>query len=127
MLCCRRIETKQLRIVTMGTEATEIEENSAVGGRNELLVMPLYPLGIENIFSNVERVEDDRFQVFRVRDENGSDAGMMTYMGKNEWRVFVDNFPCQKKYFSTNLPINTVQQFIDDISRTGLGLELIEA
>jgi hypothetical protein len=96
--------------------------NTAVSGHNDHFVIPLYPLNIDQLFSNVERLNDDRCQAFRVCNEYGSDAGTLSYLGKNEWRIYVDNFPGEKKYFSTNLPMNTVRDFLNDISRTGLKL-----
>lgn len=57
-----------------------------------------------------------------VKSKTGGDAGTIAYLGQGEWRVFVDNFPSQKKYFSTNLPIKSVQEFADDMARTGLDL-----
>lgn len=86
------------------------------------LVMPLDVKAIDQLFQNVERVEDERCESYRVRDQYGHDAGAINYLGKNEWRVFVDNFPSQKKYFAWNLPIKTVGEFIADIQRTGLVL-----
>jgi hypothetical protein len=47
---------------------------------------------------------------------------MISFLGKNEWRVYVDNFPAEKKYFQWNLPIKTLNDFIRDINRTGLEL-----
>ena len=100
----------------------ETGKATELAGLNERLVIPLYPLNIDHLFSNIERLDDDRCESFRVRNEHGSDAGTMSYLGKNEWRIFVDNFPGEKKYFSTNLPMNTVLDFLTDISRTGLKL-----
>lgn len=74
-------------------------------------------------FKNVELVEKSNFTVFRVFNEHGSDTGIISFHGGNEWRVYVDNFPAQKKYFSWNLPIKTLEDFISDITRTGLHLE----
>ena len=77
---------------------------------------------LENNFRSVEKVDDGRVDAFRVMDGQGSDLGMITHLGKNEWRIFVDNFPGQKLYFSTNLPFESIEHFIGDISRTGLFL-----
>ena len=95
-----------------------------MNGVNDMsdLLCKLYPLKLNSLFSNVEKVDDNKFQVFRVVNEHGSDAGMITYLGENEWRIYVDNFPLQKKYFTTNLPMNTVQDFINYMQRTGLVL-----
>lgn len=38
----------------------------------------------------------------------------------NELSIEVDNFPGQKKYFSTTLPIDTYSQFASELERAGL-------
>ncbi|NOY72412.1 MAG: hypothetical protein GXP14_08545 [Gammaproteobacteria bacterium] len=86
--------------------------------------LPLYPLSLDSIFSNVKRIEYSRHHNYRVVNEHGSDAGMLTYLGRNEWRAYVDNFPSQKKYYAWNLPMNTIGDFMFDVSRTGLELYL---
>ena len=73
-------------------------------------------------YSNVQRVEDGAFDVYRVFDERGNEAGMITCMRGNEVRVYVDNFPSQKKYFTCNYPVPSSAQFEADIARTGLVL-----
>jgi hypothetical protein len=77
---------------------------------------------LDAVFANVERIDDGRFAVYKVLDKYGSDAGMITCMSGNEIRIYVDNFPAQKKYYSSNYPIETVDQFEIDIARTGLNL-----
>jgi len=77
---------------------------------------------LDSFFENLERVEDGRFAVYRVSDEHGHDAGLITCMSGSEIRVYVDNFPGQKKYFSSNYPVPTIEQFEADIKRTGLKL-----
>lgn len=46
------------------------------------------------IRKSVKLVEDNKFVVFRVLNIHGSDTGMISYLGSNEWRVYVDGiFP----------------------------------
>ncbi len=80
------------------------------------------PSKLHEIFCNVQAVPDDRFSVYRVIDDYGSEAGMLSHLGGHEWRAFVDNFPGQKKFFSWNLPALTLDQFEADVKRTGLRL-----
>lgn len=75
---------------------------------------------LHEAFSNVQAVPDDRFSVYRVLDQYGSEAGMLTHLGGHEWRAYVDNFPRQKKFFSWNLPALTLAEFEADVKRTGL-------
>lgn len=80
------------------------------------------PSKLHETFSNVQLVPDDRFTVYRVLDQYGSEAAMLSHLGGNEWRAFVDNFPGRKKFFSWNLPALTLDEFEADVKRTGLRL-----
>lgn len=77
---------------------------------------------ITDSFSNVVVGDDDRFEAWRVLDQNGSDKGMISYLGENEWRVFVDNFPSPKKYFAWNIPTPDIRTFESYVRSTGLNL-----
>lgn len=104
------------------SETNEASPAQAQPSDLERLVMPFDASVIETNFRNVERIDGSKYSIFRVKDEYGNDAGMISYLGENEWRVFVDNFPAEKKYFSWNLPVETLEQFIADMARTGLVL-----
>lgn len=81
------------------------------------------PSKLHEVFCNVQAVPDDRlFSVYRVLNQYGSEAGMLSHLGGHEWRAYVDNFPGQKKFFSWNLPASTIEQFVADVTRTGLHL-----
>lgn len=82
---------------------------------------------MESTFSNVERLKEERFPSFRVKDKYGNDAGTISNVAANEWHIFVDNFPSPKRYFSTNLPVDSMEQFESDMERTGLVLKRLEA
>lgn len=92
---------------------------------SKLLDSPLDLETIQNVFCNLIPIDHDQYKMFRVLDSNGSDAGNINYMGRNEWRVEVDNFPSSKKYFAWNLPMQTVRDFANDIARTGLDLKIL--
>lgn len=85
------------------------------------------PKDLPAYFKNVQQVENTSSLLFRVMDAHGNDTGMITYLGSNEWRVYVDNFPGEKKYFQWNLPIKSLDDFGRDISRTGLILVPVDA
>ncbi|MFK5951021.1 MAG: hypothetical protein QM500_19890 [Methylococcales bacterium] len=88
--------------------------------------IPFDPEHLEVVFSNLQQMENSecrKHAAYRVIGDLGSDAGCIAYLGDNEWRVYVDNFPGQKKYYASNLPIDNLQQFMDDIKRTGLELK----
>ena len=92
-----------------------------------IIAFPFNPKEISFYFKNVRKIEntnvsEEKTSVFRVFDDCGNDTGMISYLGKNEWRVFVDNFPGEKKYFQWNLPIKSLEEFIRDIGRTGLNI-----
>ena len=83
---------------------------------------------LERWFKNVERLEDIAGSwTYRVQDQYGNDAGMIQY-GKwaESWLFFVDNFPAEKKYYQTDLPMMTVGDMQRDATRAGLELVLRE-
>lgn len=55
-----------------------------------------------------------------VVSEAKGDIAKIMYLGKNEWRVFIDNFPGQKKYYQTNFPITTLERFVSEMKSIGL-------
>ncbi len=40
--------------------------------------------------------------------------------GRNEWRFVIDNYPRQRKFFSTNLPYRNIEDFEHDLIRMGI-------
>ncbi len=51
------------------------------------------------------------------------DIAEINYLGEGEWRLYIDNFPMRKLYYSTNFPIKTAKQFAKEMKRIGLNLE----
>ena len=101
---------------------TDTTTTTPEGRSFERPVGRLDPSKLHEVFSNVQAVPDNRFSVYRVLDQYGSEAGMLSHLGGHEWRAYVDNFPGQKKFFSWNLPALTLPEFEADIRRTGLHL-----
>ncbi len=56
--------------------------------------------------------------------EAKGEVAQISYLGKNEWRIFIDNYPSTKKYYSTNFPIVTVERFMAEMKHIGLNLKL---
>lgn len=84
--------------------------------------LELYPDMLEKQFSNIRRGSNPFCDNHYVVDAPKGDVGQISYLGKGEWRVYVDNFPGQKKTYSTNFPINSKRDFIREIARVGLDL-----
>lgn len=80
------------------------------------------PMHLEQYYSNVGVVEDKKFSSYVVLDQVGNEVGQIVYMGDHEWRYLVDNFPAEKQFYSSNLPVKTKEQFESDIQRIGLKL-----
>lgn len=80
------------------------------------------PKNLCSYFKNLVQAHDERYLTYWVKDQYGNDAGSVTYSRIDGWTTYVDNFPGQKKYFRCNYPVSTLEQFIADISRTGLKL-----
>ena len=56
-----------------------------------------------------------------VKDESGNDIAQVVFMG-NELNIEVDNFPGQKQYYSTNLPVTSNIQFASELKRVGIDI-----
>lgn len=84
------------------------------------------PKKIDTYFTNVDSGEGGRFPIYFVKDQWGNHTGEISYLGTNGWTIYVDNCPGQKKYFTCNYPVNTLEQFTLDMERTGLKLLPIE-
>lgn len=80
------------------------------------------PKHLEHHYSNLEVIADNEFSSYAVLDQVGNHVGQIVYMGEHEWRYLVDNFPADKKFYSSNLPVQTKEQFESDIQRIGLKL-----
>lgn len=80
------------------------------------------PHQLQKYYGNLSVIDDDQFSNYAVLDKFGNQVGQILYMGNHEWRYYVDNFPANKKYFTSNLPVLTKEQFDADIQRTGLKL-----
>lgn len=84
------------------------------------------PSVIDKHFSNVELVthlSSETKYVWSVMDVCGNQTGSLTHhRNQNQWDIYVDNFPSQKKYYSTNIPIRTLPEFVSNITGTGLVL-----
>ena len=50
----------------------------------------------------------------------------ITFLDNSELRIFIDNFPGQKRYYESNIPIRTIKEFQSVIERTGLKLTRID-
>jgi len=82
-------------------------------------------LDIESVdqhFTNVTRDPAALWVTYEVNDKHGNTTGTITFPEADEMRIFVDNFPGAKKYFSSNLPMRSLEQLQADIDRTGLTL-----
>lgn len=51
------------------------------------------------------------------------DIAEISFLGRGEWRFFIDNFPQQKKFYQTNFPMVNVYRFIEEMSLIGIPLE----
>lgn len=56
--------------------------------------------------------------------QNGKDVLSIHWLGDNEWRFVIDNFPHERKYYTTNFPITTTERFIQEMKHIGIDVEL---
>ena len=56
--------------------------------------------------------------------DTGSDFFEVYVYGEkmNEYRFVIDNFPAQRKFYTTNLPYESIDDFLSDMKRIGIDL-----
>lgn len=84
---------------------------------------------LEDNFKNIRAFREDSLMVKYSIYEGGSYKGDICYFKNNpqEIRVFVDNFPGKKKFFSTNIPFESIEEFASKMKFIGLDLEQVAA
>ena len=88
------------------------------------------PENLDKVFSNLEKFEDRYTNCsasYFCVNEKGDRVDSINFLTPSEMRIHVDNFPHQKKFYSSNLPIQSIDEFQKDIERTGLKLKRIDA
>ncbi len=81
---------------------------------------------LEALFSNVKRVANPVCEnYYAVLNEVGSTAAQIMFDDGNKCVIEVDNFPGQKLFYSSDLPIRSVSEFVNDTQRAGIELALI--
>lgn len=76
-------------------------------------------------FEGITKAESSHsFDHNYIVSEPRGEIAQISYLGNNEWRIFIDNYPMQKKFYQTNFPITTVQRFISEMKHIGLDLKL---
>ena len=79
---------------------------------------------LEHQFVGLQRVEQSNYpHHFLLNNKFGSTVAQIVWLNNNELRVEIDNFPHDKKYFSSNIPVRTQKEFISDMERIGLFLK----
>ncbi len=80
---------------------------------------------LPELFEGIEQKKSSAsFDFNYTLSEAKGEVAKISYLGKNEWRIFIDNFPSQKKFYSTNFPIVTVERFMAEMKHIGLNLKL---
>jgi hypothetical protein len=88
---------------------------------------------LHEVFSNLEVMKPDTglSYAYSITQPKGlstraSEVGTVSF-SDNTVYFYKDNFPAPKRYYSSQIPITTYAEFISDLSRVGLDLELIPA
>jgi hypothetical protein len=83
---------------------------------------------LPELFSNIKANESDailvRFSVYGV----GGYKGDISYFKEtpSDIRIYIDNYPGQKKFYATNIPFESKAEFVSKIKYLGLDLMPIE-
>lgn len=80
---------------------------------------------LKEVFTNVRTAESHDNTTRYIISADKGDISEIFFFNKHshEIRIFIDNFPGQKKEFSTNIPFETFKEFQDKL--LSLGLELV--
>jgi hypothetical protein len=78
---------------------------------------------LHEFFSNVHlHSSRDKRVDYLLRNEDGHMVDEIVFLTPFAMRILVDNYPGQKLYFSSDLPITSMEQFQSDVERTGIKL-----
>lgn len=82
---------------------------------------------LDEIFCNVRKgkIYSAQKEHYILKDNSG-DIVEFILLDQNEWRIIVDNYPGKRKLYSTNFPIETVEDFINEMLRVGIKLTLFK-
>ena len=78
---------------------------------------------LDEYFLHVARKEENNqgFRSFVLNDpRTGSFVAQLTWLAKNELRIYIHNFSGQKLYYTTNFPIRTLEEFKHEMRRIRL-------
>lgn len=71
------------------------------------------------------KLSSDSITETYILHQNGKDVLSIHWLGDNEWRFVKDCFPHQRKFYSTNCPIKSVERFISEMENIGIKVELV--
>ena len=92
---------------------------------NEATKLKFSKLKLDSIFGKLKKIKCDDHRVhYCLADSSGNDVAQIVFLGKSELHIEIDNFPSQKKYYQSSFPIRSNDEFIHEMSRVGLVLEL---
>ena len=86
--------------------------------------MKFNPDNLHLIFENIREGVNPVLGKSFVLSGEGGDIAQIHHLGKGDWRIFIDNFPGPKRFYSTNFPMRSNRQFMADLKRIGLILTL---
>lgn len=79
------------------------------------------------VFTNLRKLNRDFLGghgYIMVDEHTGNEIAELCVLGEDEreWRFCVDNYPGQRKFYSTNLPYETFEDFMIDLKRINIEL-----
>ncbi|MEX1120890.1 MAG: hypothetical protein WED82_02065 [Balneolales bacterium] len=85
------------------------------------------PQKIHLVFHNINQKPKHGIGVAKnawfITDQTGNQVDEIYLFQNNEFRFCIDNYPCQRKFYVTNMPYKTYEDFSADLER--IGIELI--
>ncbi len=83
------------------------------------------PLKLHELFLNIREGNNHGVEkAHYILSADKGDIAEILYFAKNEWKIIIDNFPRQRKFYSTNMPIITIEDFISEMARIDLKIKI---
>lgn len=82
------------------------------------------PASLPDIFPQIERRYHANVpHCYVVKSDEGSTVAVILWTRSKVMNIEIDNFPHDKRYFSSDIPIRSLDEFVSDMARIGLKLE----
>ena len=82
---------------------------------------------LPELFKNIrysELMSESSRKVYILNQSHTDVLEIHWFEDDKSWGFVKDNFPCQRKFYSTNFPIKTKERFISEMKLIGINLKI---